>query len=176
MRRVFAYVMFVPSLGWNLLLNRLLSRWHWWDRVEPHLLVGALPFARIVPALADEGVCAVVNTCEEYAGPTAAYAVAGINQLRLPTVDFTPPSLASVQRGVDYIQQHVGAGKTVYVHCKAGRGRSATVALCWLVAHRGMTPVEAQALLQQKRPQVLKTVHQRQVVRDFCQTLPGGRG
>ncbi|MFV1967705.1 MAG: dual specificity protein phosphatase family protein, partial [Pirellulaceae bacterium] len=37
---------------------------------------------------------------------------------------------------------------------KAGRGRSATMVLCWLVAKKGMTPEQAFAFLKQKRPHV----------------------
>ncbi len=167
MRRFIAHLLFYPTLAWNLLLNRIRSRWDWWNRVDDHLIVGAFPFASVVPELEREGVKAVVNTCEEYAGPVAAYQAAGIEQLHIPTIDFTPPRLADIERGVEFIQRHATAGDTVYVHCKAGRGRSATVALCWLVAYRGLTPAAAQELLNARRPQVLKSVYQRDVVREF---------
>ena len=40
-----------------------------------------------------DGVRAVVNTCEEYVGPVAQYQHHGIEQLRIPTTDFTHPKL-----------------------------------------------------------------------------------
>jgi len=40
------------------------------------------------------------------------------------------------------------------VHCKAGRGRSTTVVLCYLVKYKGMTPGEALAMVRGKRPQI----------------------
>ncbi|GJJ68068.1 hypothetical protein EMPS_00414 [Entomortierella parvispora] len=50
-------------------------------------------------------------------------------------------------------------GGTVYLHCKAGRGRSATVALCWLVYAYKVTRIEAQVILFKARGQVDKSVH-----------------
>ena len=46
-----------------------------------------------------------MNTCEEYAGPIEAYAAAGIEQLRIPTTDFHPPTLADIERAVEFIDQ-----------------------------------------------------------------------
>ena len=40
------------------------------------------------------------------------------------------------------------------MHCKAGRGRSTTVVLCYLVKYKGMTPGEALAMVRGKRPQI----------------------
>ncbi|GMH30508.1 hypothetical protein Nepgr_032351 [Nepenthes gracilis] len=37
-------------------------------------------------------------------------------------------------------RENESCGKTTYVHCKAGRGRSTTVVLCYLVELKHMTP------------------------------------
>ncbi len=131
------------------------------------MIVGALPLPRDVNSLVDEGVNCVVNTCAEYAGPQEAYEQAGIEQLRIPTVDFTHPSLDDVTNAVDFIEQHVSEGSTAYVHCKAGRARSATVAICWLIRNKNMTPQEAQSLLLEKRPHTNRHVYARPVVKQF---------
>jgi atypical dual specificity phosphatase len=121
-----------------------------------------------VPLLQAAGVGAVVNCCEEYRGPTAEYERAGIVQLRLPTIDFTSPTLDDVERGVAFIGEHISRGVRVYVHCKAGRGRSATIALCWLIEARGATPEEAQTQLVKNRPHVCRSLVQRPVVQQFA--------
>ena len=167
MRRIVARSLFVPTLGWNMLLGRVLGVRSWWDRVDEHLVLGALPLARDVPGLRDEGVTGVINTCEEYAGPVAAYEGSGIEQLRLPTIDFTHPSLESVQQGVAFIEKHAALGDSVYVHCKAGRARSATIAICWLMAFRNLSPAEAQQRLLDSRPHVNSKLTSRPVVREF---------
>jgi len=165
--RLIARVLFLPTLSWNFLLGRVLHVRHWWDEIDDAVVMGALPFARDVPALQRLGVGAVVNTCEEYAGPVAAYARAGIVQLRIPTFDFTPPTLEDVMRGVEFMQQQIGQGRRVYVHCKAGRARSGTVVLCWLIAARGLTPDAAQDLILERRPHAYRFLARRTVVQQF---------
>ncbi len=167
MSRFVARLIFVPTLAWNMLLGRLLRVRNWWDDVNEHVVIGALPLASDVAALRSAGVTAVVNTCEEYAGPERAYQEAGITQLRLPTVDFTPPKIEDIERGVAFIESEIGKDGKVYVHCKAGRGRSATIVVCWLIASHDMTPEEAQACLVDKRSHVNKGLANRPVVREF---------
>ncbi len=173
--RIKATIVFVPTLIWNMLLGRWLKVRNWWDRIDDTLIVGAMPFARDVPKLAGEGVTCVVNTCAEYEGPVDAYEETGIVQLRVPTVDFTHPSLEHVTAAVDFIRQQTAAGGTVYVHCKAGRARSATVAICWLIENQKLTPQDAQALLLKQRPHVNRYVYARPVVKQFHQNQQQAR-
>jgi len=168
LRRLYARMVFYPTLAWNYALARILRVRRWWDRIDPHVIVGAFPFAEDVAAMHEAGVRAVVNTCEEYAGPVGEYEKYGIEQLRIPTTDFTHPRLEDVARAVEFVQQHVEAGETVYIHCKAGRARSATVALCWLMKYRGLSMEEGQAKLLESRPHVNRHLTQRPVVREFA--------
>lgn len=172
-RRILARLLFVPTLAWNVLLARILRLRHWWDEIDEHILMGALPFASDVPRLQQAGVGAVVNTCDEYAGPLKAYRDAGIEQLRIPTVDFTSPSLAHVEMGVGFMQQQIARGRRVYVHCKAGRARSGTLVLCYLIAVQGMTPEEAQRKILRRRPHANPRLAQRAVVREFWKKRHG---
>ncbi|WP_233215504.1 phosphatidylglycerophosphatase and protein-tyrosine phosphatase 1 family protein [Rhodopirellula bahusiensis] len=168
LRRLYARVVFLPTLWWNMLLGRVLKVRNWFDWIDPLVIVGARPFARDVEGLAKLNVGGVVNTCEEYCGPVDEYAKHDIEQLHLPITDFTHPSLQDVTTGVAFIQRHVESGKAVYIHCKAGRARSATIAICWLIAHKGMTPDEAQAWLLEKRPHINPRLTQRPVVQRFA--------
>ncbi|MEL7264390.1 MAG: dual specificity protein phosphatase family protein, partial [Planctomycetota bacterium] len=141
---------------------------NWWDEIHPHVILGARPFPSDVPRMAQHGVAAVVNTCGEYDGPVDQYQIHDIDQLHIPTVDFTHPSYESVCEGVEFVQQHVSRGHTVYIHCKAGRARSATIAICWLMKHQNMSPDSAQRLLLQKRPHVNPRLTLRPVVQRFA--------
>jgi len=164
-------LIFLPTLTWNMLLGRWLKIRHWWDRIDDHVVLGAFPFARDVPNLQCDGVTDVINTCQEYAGPQAAYEKAGITQLRLPTVDFNHPSLENVVKGVEFIQSVAEKGGTVYVHCKAGRARSATIVLCWLMKSQEMTPDEAQQFILEQRPHADPRLARRPVVQEFYKNL-----
>ena len=165
-RWLYARVVFRPTLLWNLFNARVLKRWNWWDLVDDVVIIGARPSVGHVAELKELGVVAVVNTCEEYRGPIAAYETAGIEQLYVPTIDFTAPTLENVEKGVQFIEKHAPDG-LVYVHCKAGRARSATIVVCWLIHSQGMTPEEAQAYLTERRHHVNPKISERAVVREF---------
>ena len=75
-----------------------------------------------------------------------------------------------VKEAVEFIEEHAARGESVYVHCKAGRARSATVVLCWLMKRHGMSPIEGQQLLLERRPHVNKRLAERPVVLDYWQT------
>ena len=176
MKRLKAQLLFPPTLGWNVLLGRMLRVRRWWDRIDEHVLIGAMPFPSDVRRLHQSGVRGVVNTCEEYSGPARLYADLGISQLHVRTIDFTAPSLDAVERAVAFIENHAERGESVYVHCKAGRARSATIVLCWLMKRHGMPPHDGQRLLLDRRPHVNPRLTQRQVVQDFWRRLEqGGR-
>lgn len=174
LQRFYARLVFYPTLAWNCMLGRTLKVRNWWDRVDDHVIVGAYPFRRDVSAMHKDGVQAVVNTCEEYAGPHEKYREFGIEQLRIPTTDFTHPRLEDVEKAVEFVQGHVQNARTVYIHCKAGRARSATVALCWLIKYRSMTALEAQDHLLKHRSHVNPKLTERPVVIEFCEKLAAG--
>ncbi len=171
MKRWLARSLFWPTLIHNYAMGRVLRVRHWWDRVDAHVILGALPFRRDAAKLKREGVTGVVNMCEEYPGPTARYDQLDIEQLWLPTVDFNHPSEACVIQGAEFIERHAKAGGTVYVPCKAGRARSATVVLWWFVQFRGMTPESAQQHLLLARPHISPRVYLRPVIQDLYRKL-----
>ncbi|MEI6233332.1 MAG: dual specificity protein phosphatase family protein [Planctomycetota bacterium] len=160
-------LLFYPTLLWNIVLSRIIKSRRWWDWIDNSVLLGALPFPSDVSKLKALGIGAVVNTCDEYAGSVTQYAAAGIEQCYIPTVDFTPPALADLETSVRFIHAQIAAGKKVYVHCKAGRGRSATVVACYLLT-RGHTPESAQRLMLEKRPHVNALIYKRPVVLQFA--------
>lgn len=162
-------IIFWPTLMWNVLLGRVLRVRKWWHRIDDHVVLGALPFARDVTPLHEQGVRAVVNTCIEYPGPQEEYQRCGIEHLRVPTVDFTPPTLEHIDASLALMRRVAEQGDSTYVHCKAGRGRSATVVMCWLIERHGMTPSQAQKQLESIRPHVNHALDQRQVVQQFYQ-------
>ena len=164
---LYAHIVFYPTLWWNMLLGRWLKVRNWWDEVDKDVVLGAFPFPHDVDALAELGVKGVINTCEEYAGPVEAYATHGIEQFRMPTVDFTHPSLEDVTAAVAFIESQVAKGHRVYIHCKAGRARSATVAICWLMKSRGITKEEGQQILNKARPHINQHLFSRPVVIEF---------
>ena len=54
-RRLVIRLLFIPSLIYNLVLERLLPSRRWWDQVEDHVLLGALPLPWIVDDITPAG-------------------------------------------------------------------------------------------------------------------------
>lgn len=107
---------------------------NYWTEVDDTLLLGCAPVLPTVPQqLHAIGVRAVVNMCAEYSGPEAAYQQLGIQQLRLPTDDHYEPALTDMEAAISFIAKCKARNEKVYVHCKAGHGRAASIALCWLM-------------------------------------------
>jgi atypical dual specificity phosphatase len=173
--RVYARLVYYPTLAYNALLGRLLKVRNWWDRVNEHCILGAVPLGNDPARLKQMGVTGVVNMCEEYPGPEAAYQQLGIEQLWLPTTDFQHPSAEMVDRGAEFIERHKQQHGQVYVHCKAGRARSATVVLWWLVRFGGLSPMQAQQLLLKVRPHVNPRVYLRPVIGQLLQQRGAGQ-
>uniref|UniRef100_A0A8C7WW50 Protein tyrosine phosphatase mitochondrial 1 n=1 Tax=Oryzias sinensis TaxID=183150 RepID=A0A8C7WW50_9TELE len=86
-----------------------------------------------------QNVRGVITMNEEYetkllCNSAQEWRAVGVEQLRLSTVDLTGvPSLQHLHRGVEFVLQHRERGGCVYVHCKAGRSRSATLVAAYLI-------------------------------------------
>lgn len=165
-----ARALFYPTLLYNVLRNKIQSEFRWWDRVDEFILLGAVPFPTDVPRLKELGVSGVVTLNEPYETlvPTSLYHAHDIIHLVIPTRDYLfAPTFADICQAVDFIHENASLGKTTYVHCKAGRGRSTTVVLCYLVQHKNMTPDDAYKYVRSVRPRVLLASSQWQAVQDY---------
>ncbi|NIP39767.1 MAG: phosphatase [Candidatus Dadabacteria bacterium] len=162
-----AYLLFYPTLLWTVFLSRVLNLRNWWDEIDEFIILGAIPFSSDVRALHETGVRGIINLCVESSGPTALYKKYDIDYHYLPTVDFTCPDVQTIAKGVSIIRKYRDKDEKVYIHCKAGRGRSATIVFCWLVCQGNYSMEDAMKLLLSKRHQVNRKLHQREQVREY---------
>ncbi|XP_014506068.1 putative dual specificity protein phosphatase DSP8 [Vigna radiata var. radiata] len=165
-----ARVLFYPTLFYNVVRNKIEADFRWWDKVDEFILLGAVPFPIDVPHLKELGVRGVITLNESYETlvPTTLYYTHGINHLVIPTRDYYfAPSLHDIRRAVNFIHENALSGRTTYVHCKAGRGRSTTIVICYLVHHKMMTPDAAYNYVKSIRPRVLLASSQWQVVQEY---------
>ncbi|CAB3987845.1 phosphatidylglycerophosphatase and -tyrosine phosphatase 1 [Paramuricea clavata] len=94
----------------------------------------------------------------------------GINHLHLPTPDFNnAPDPEKLKEGVRFIKQFDSRSTSCYVHCKAGRGRSAALVACYLMEMYQLTPPEAIDILKSKREQTLLGSNQLTAINKFYQ-------
>lgn len=161
-----------------------MSQWfreYGWGAVAPALFTGSYPQdAADVAALRDAGITAVVNLCrdEEYrpgarVAVAAAYAEAGIVEHRLASVDYGGLAPELLERGVATAAAALDAGHRVYLHCRAGWQRSATVAAATLVARDGIDAAAALRTIRRHRPEARPLPHQ---VEDLLAWQAGRQG
>lgn len=173
-----ARILFYPTLLYNVLRNKIESEFRWWDEVDQFLLLGAVPFPKDVPRLKQLGVGGVITLNEPYETlvPSSLYHAYEIDHLVIPTRDYLfAPSFVDINRAVDFIHHNSSCGRTTYVHCKAGRGRSTTIVLCYLVRYKHMTPCDALEYVRSRRPRVLLAPSQWKAVQEYSKREPSTR-
>lgn len=137
--KIVSGLFFVPTFP----ITVLLRLGNYWTVLDDSVYLGCAPvgFLGHPKILYKQGVRGVINMCTEYAGPQSYYADLGIKQLRLPTVDHYEPTVDQMQEAVKFIESCRKNGEKVYIHCKAGHGRAASIAMCWLMSQNlGKSP------------------------------------
>lgn len=137
--------------------------------VDERLVSGAVPRdgADVLRLTQEAGVTRVLNLCqdEEYepgerAVVEAAYADGAVLEHRIDVIDFGHVSLSALDDAVATAVPWLTDGETVYVHCRAGWQRSATVAAAVLAVHRGVGVDEALHRIQRRKPSAQPLHHQ----------------
>jgi protein-tyrosine phosphatase len=157
--------------------NVAIGKWNHWDKIcdfngKGSLYLGALPIVRgafgyetrnDLSELQNLGIGAILSVTEVFENNSegtitspitpAQWRQAGIKQLQLPTPDFETIPLEHILKGVEFIRWNIDSGRNVYVHCKAGRGRSALIEMCYLIKYHNYTADAAFSLIRQQRKQ-----------------------
>ena len=139
-------------------------------QVGDGLLIGAYPQdADDVAALVEAGVTCVFNLVQdveyEDGGREAcetALADAGILEERVEVIDFGNLLPGHIERAVQTVRPWLADGESVYVHCRAGMQRSATVAAAIIALEEGVEPTEALRRVSERNPRANPLEHQRQ--------------
>lgn len=92
----------------------------------------------------------------------------GVEQLRLSTIDMTGiPTLTNLQKGVQFVLKYQSLGQSVYVHCKAGRSRSATMVAAYLIQMYSWSPEEAVGAIAKIRSHIHIRPGQFEILKEF---------
>ncbi|CAF1116209.1 unnamed protein product [Adineta ricciae] len=142
-----------------------------YSQISTHCYLGCLPLPSDVAELNKVAIKNVVNMCAEYRGPRKTYEKYGIKQLYLPTIDTVSPSRQTIEKAMKFMKEALDRNENIFVHCKAGMGRSATIVYCHLIANEHMTPEDAMKLIKEKRPEVTTSLIHYYSVKRFLASL-----
>uniref|UniRef100_F6VPI0 Phosphatidylglycerophosphatase and protein-tyrosine phosphatase 1 n=1 Tax=Monodelphis domestica TaxID=13616 RepID=F6VPI0_MONDO len=141
-------------------------------------LLGALPLRSLTRRLVEEeNVRGVITMNEEYetrflCNTYEEWKATGVEQLRLSTVDMTGvPTLENLKKGVRFTLEYTEQGKCVYIHCKAGRSRSATMVAAYLMKVYNCSPEEAIKAIAKIRSHIHVRSRQVEVLKEFYKEL-----
>lgn len=157
----------------------------WWNHIEPtrHYL-GAQPQAdwgheEQIARLNVDAILMMVEEFEEqggwlhhpvqvreWTGPFRGMAVYAVRAR-----DFSPLRFVQLDAALQWMREQDEQGRRIYIHCKAGRGRSASVFWAYLILDHHMDPDEALDLLMRQRPSVNIGEAQRQAVMDYVRYI-----
>ena len=75
-----------------------------------------------------------------------------ISYLPITSKDHFPLDIPKLEQSADFIHENLKAGKRVYVHCRAGRGRSAMAVAAYLMKYRNLNAQQAMNFVKARRP------------------------
>jgi protein-tyrosine phosphatase len=152
------------------------------EQVGDGLLAGAYPLdADDVDELARARVEVAYNLCEdiEYEHDQreeieAALSEAGIEERRLPLMDYGGLEAAALERAVDEVLEQLEVGRCVYLHCRAGWQRSAAVAAAVIALREDLPLPAALEALRRRKPTAEPLPHQRADLIEWWQSRSAG--
>ena len=128
------------------------------DKIMSKLYLGNIQASKDKQFFKDKKIRAVLNCSKDI--PNTFGCVKDIEYMRIPIddslkeIDFEK-AYHFMPTAVEFINKHVNIEKrNVFVHCFAGRQRSAVMVVAFLVAKCGLSPEKASKLLLEKRPEV----------------------
>ncbi|MGD9591394.1 MAG: dual specificity protein phosphatase family protein [Candidatus Berkiella sp.] len=162
-----------------------------WNHITDNLILGALPIATEISGMGNHrdkiiadcqargnelgAVYSIVNDFEikgENLGLTPVspedWKAKNVNHVLVPMDDFGGNMDINVmKKHVDDMHEVIESGKSVYVHCKAGKGRSFSFIVAYLLMSTDMDVTQIFGYLREKRPQVSPGKGQFELIEKF---------
>lgn len=166
-----------------------ISGHRWYNEITPQIILGAIPLKNLSHEedMNGVGVRAVLSLLEDHEAHTVSmvgdpvlksdWENRAVTYLQIPIQDLAAPSIDKIEAAVAFIKTQSENNKKTYIHCKAGRGRSATIVISYLMKHHAEEignfkldkdfVEKAIKFVKTKRPQISLTRWQKQALKDY---------
>lgn len=124
--------------------------------ITPQLVQGPSFPSRNGPSVMAMGIDSVLDLREPDGHDAATLAEANLQYFHHPMPEYDPPTLAQLEEGVRWSLAEIAAGRTVLVHCRVGKSRSACMA-CAILIGEGHRLSSAMNTVREARPDMLLT-------------------
>jgi protein-tyrosine phosphatase len=115
----------------------------WFTQINDNIILGAIPLNNLdhLNSLKKLGVKTVISVIEEFERDetigikpvsTEEWNKNSVQNYIFSVEDFSGIPVKKLNEIVDLINEKVGDGNKIYIHCKSGIGRSALVTICFL--------------------------------------------
>ena len=158
-------LVFEALLIFNLVKNFFFG-WEWWNKIDDNIYLGGIPLERFGHEnllKTNIGIKAVLSIVEDFEFEQTTVVGKAVlkrawkTHLHLRCGDFHPPTNETLNKGAKWLKDQVEEGKKVYVHCKSGVGRSASIVVAYYMKYRGMTLDKARNKVALKRPYIFSS-------------------
>jgi atypical dual specificity phosphatase len=109
--------------------------------------------------IVDKGIKSIV-TVREVPLPSEWFDGSDIDYLHLRVEDFGAPSVEEMDEAVNFIDKKIRSGRSVLVHCAAGKGRTGAVLAAYLVKKQTLTAMQAIEKIRIMRPGSVQSIMQ----------------
>ena len=130
------------SLIYTLLRHDKNNR-SWWNQIDENIILGALPLMDAnhdTKLIKDNNINTVISLIYDFEyEPLITTPVTkdiwkenNINFYQVKCEDFNPPSIENINISLEIIEKEISLNNKIYIHCKAGVGRSVCIIICYL--------------------------------------------
>jgi protein-tyrosine phosphatase len=153
-------IVYQISLIYNQIKNKIFKDHPWWSQITPNLYLGALPLEKHKKEILVLGIETVVSIVESFEKQktviskpisTEQWQEHNINNINISFPDFATVTTKKLYQSAQAIKNALDKDQLCYVHCKAGRGRSAAAIVSYLCLYENYTPEQGLNYVTKKR-------------------------
>lgn len=159
------------------------KRWPWFNQITDNIYLGALPLKNLEheKIFREKNITSVLSLVETKETTKKTIFTSPIDisywkknqysHLQISTKDRCPISSRDLHKAADFIHQRVLENKKIYVHCVAGRSRSAMAVISYLVKYKNIPLTQALRFVKEKRRVLYINSSQRKCLFNWYQNL-----